>query len=67
MSLDNFRKLKTWGLPRYSFGKSFKQDKGQDNCVKAFLDAISNQKESPIQFSELIEVQEKIFEALENK
>tara|TARA_B100000242_G_C43054158_1_gene492856 strand:+ start:4343 stop:6445 length:2103 start_codon:yes stop_codon:yes gene_type:complete len=67
VSLDNFRKLKTWGLPRYSFGKSFKQDKGQDNCVKAFLDAISNQKESPIQFSELIEVQEKIFEALENK
>ncbi len=63
--LDNFRKVRTWGLSNFSFNKSFKQNKGQLGCTEAFMDAVRNTKESPIPFNELIEVQEKIFEAMD--
>ncbi len=54
--LDNFRSLKGLGWSSFSKMRKFIQDKGQDNCVKAFYDAIISGKGSPIPFDELIEV-----------
>lgn len=56
LQLDNYRKLKSIGwhkLPRF---KSFKQDKGHNACVKAFLHAMEYNTPSPIPFDEMIEV-----------
>ncbi len=61
LQLDNFRKLVGYGWT--GFGKSgfskmslWKQDKGQSQAVKAFVDAIQNGTDSPIVFEELFEV-----------
>ncbi len=40
LQLDNFRKLKGYGWPGFNRFNLWKQDKGQDACAKAFLDAI---------------------------
>jgi len=54
--LDNFRSLKGLGWNNFSKMKKFIQDKGQDNCVKAFYEALTSGTNSPIPFEELIEV-----------
>jgi predicted dehydrogenase/D-arabinose 1-dehydrogenase-like Zn-dependent alcohol dehydrogenase len=41
LQLDNFRKLKGYGWPGFRSMNLWKQDKGQNGCVKAFLDGIS--------------------------
>lgn len=64
ISLDNFRKIRSWGLPGLKISNSFKQDKGHDDCIKAYMEAVINSKESPIPVNELFEVQEKIFEVM---
>ena len=58
--LDNFRKLKTWGLNNSDIATPFSQNKGQDICIKRFIDAIEQGGSSPIAFNEIIEVQESI-------
>ena len=55
--LDNFRKLKAWGLPGFRTRRLFTQDKGHSACCAAFLKAIENGGPSPIPVSELFEVQ----------
>ena len=59
--------MNSWGISGLSNKNLFKQNKGQDNCTKAFMNSIINNKESPIPISEIFEVQEKLFEAIENK
>ena len=39
MCLDNFRKLQAWGIPGYRTRRLFVQDKGQQACCAAFLNA----------------------------
>ncbi len=56
LQLDNFRKLTGYGWKGFKKMSSFKQDKGQVACVKAFVDSIKNGSQSPISFNELIEV-----------
>ena len=65
MILKNFKSLKGWGLDyKFSYRKFF-QDKGQNNCVKAFLNAIeAKDNVPPIPYNQLYEVQEKIFEVI---
>ena len=58
--LDNFRAIKSWGINLNESNK-FRQDKGQKECIKSFLDAVKFGKESPIPISEIFEVQEWIF------
>lgn len=67
IELDNYRNLKTWGIKGFKNIRKFTQDKGHKNCVKAFLDAIKNGKESPIPLEEIFEVQEKLLELVEKK
>jgi predicted dehydrogenase/threonine dehydrogenase-like Zn-dependent dehydrogenase len=54
--LDNFRTLKGSGWGKTSKMWRFMQDKGQDNCLKAFYDGLTSGRGAPIAFNELIEV-----------
>jgi len=56
LQLDNFRKLTGFDWRGFKKDKLMTQDKGQSNCTKAFIDAITSGKESPISFDEIIEV-----------
>ncbi|MCF6768121.1 bi-domain-containing oxidoreductase [Thiotrichales bacterium 19S11-10] len=56
LQLDNFRKLTGYGWKGFRKQHLRKQDKGQANCVKAFIDAIKQGKEAPIPFEEVMEV-----------
>lgn len=56
LQLDNFRKLIGFGWPGFKKMNLWKQDKGQNACAKAFIDAINMGKPSPIPAEELFEV-----------
>jgi predicted dehydrogenase/threonine dehydrogenase-like Zn-dependent dehydrogenase len=56
LQLDNFRKLKGFGWKGFRKMNLWSQDKGQDNCVKAFMNSIKNGEESPIPHNEIFEV-----------
>ena len=56
LQLDNFRKLTGYGVNAGRGIGLFRQDKGQEHCAKAFVDAIRTGQPSPIAFDELIEV-----------
>ncbi|ELR63768.1 putative zinc-binding dehydrogenase [Photobacterium marinum] len=56
LQLDNFRKLIGFGWKGFTKQKLMSQDKGQDNCSKAFIESIQQGKPSPISFDEIIEV-----------
>ncbi len=56
LRLDNFRKLKGYGWPGFKKMNLWRQDKGQNGCTAAFLQAVREGKPSPIPFEELIEV-----------
>ena len=59
--LDNFIKLKAWGIKNFKNIRHMNQNKGQKSCVKSFLNAIQLGEDSPIPFNEIIEVQNYIF------
>lgn len=63
LQLDNFRKLTGFGWPGFRRMNLWKQDKGQLNCCKAFLDAVMQGGETPISFDEIIEVSRVTLEA----
>jgi len=65
LQLDNFCKLTGFGWPGFNKMKIGKQDKGQRACVAAFVDAIENGSESPIAFSELIELANATFDIVD--
>jgi len=65
LQLDNFRKLTGFGWPGFKKFKTSKQDKGQAACAAAFVDAIENGVESPIPFTELIEVANATFDVVD--
>ncbi|NEQ64603.1 MAG: Gfo/Idh/MocA family oxidoreductase [Symploca sp. SIO2D2] len=56
LQLDNFRKLRGYGFSDFQTMNLWRQDKGNQACATAFIEAISNGKPSPISFAELIEV-----------
>lgn len=56
LQLDNFRKLTGFGWKGFSKMKLSSQDKGQNNCSKAFVDSIKQGDVSPISFDEILEV-----------
>ncbi len=55
LQLDNFRKLKGYGWPGFSKMNLWKQDKGQNACAAAFLQAIE-QGTPAIPVDEIFEV-----------
>lgn len=56
LQLDNFRKLKGYAWPGFNKMNLWSQDKGNQACAAAFVNAIREGKASPISFEELIEV-----------
>jgi predicted dehydrogenase/threonine dehydrogenase-like Zn-dependent dehydrogenase len=56
LQLDNFRVLRGFGWKGFSKQKLWRQDKGQRDCVQAFIDALRQNTETPIPASELFEV-----------
>ncbi len=56
LQLDNFRKLKGYGWPRFKTMHLWRQDKGQYACAGAFINALREGRDSPIPFGELSEV-----------
>lgn len=56
LALDNFRKLRAYGWPGFKSMNLFRQDKGQQACVQAFIDAIEKGGPTPIAFDEIEEV-----------
>lgn len=56
LQLDNFRKLIGYGWKGFKKQNLRKQDKGQQQCVHAFMDALQEGKAAPIPFNELLEV-----------
>jgi len=63
LEIDNFRKLKSYGWPGFSGMKLWKQDKGQSNCVKAFVDSVNSRSNCPIAVEEIFEVSRATIEA----
>lgn len=55
LQLDNYRRLTGFDWPGFRNMRLLKQDKGQDACAKAFVDAIRQGHESPIPYAELME------------
>lgn len=56
LQLDNFRKLKGFGWDKFKKMNLWRQDKGQNACVAAFIDSIKQGKESPIPAEQIFEV-----------
>ncbi|WP_066801059.1 bi-domain-containing oxidoreductase [Sphingomonas soli] len=56
LQLDNFRKLRGFGWPGFSSKGSWRQDKGQEACVAAFLNGIESGSGAPIPADQIFEV-----------
>lgn len=56
LQLDNFRKLRAWGWPSFQNMNLWRQDKGQKNCAKLFIEAVKSGNQAPISRDEIFEV-----------
>jgi predicted dehydrogenase/threonine dehydrogenase-like Zn-dependent dehydrogenase len=56
LQLDNFRRLRSFGWQGAGAVSSWRQDKGQTGCARAFVDAVTTSGLPPIPIGELIEV-----------
>jgi predicted dehydrogenase/threonine dehydrogenase-like Zn-dependent dehydrogenase len=56
LQIDNFLKLNSFSWPGVRAKRLWRQDKGQQACAKAFVDAVRNGAPSPIPAEELFEV-----------
>lgn len=65
LQLNNFIGLKGFNWPGFRKQSAWRQDKGQDNCVAAFLRAVEGGGEAPIPPEELFEVAEVTIEIAE--
>ena len=55
LQMDNYRMLSGYGWSGFNKMKLLKQDKGQNACVKAFINSISKGTEPPISYDEIME------------
>jgi predicted dehydrogenase/threonine dehydrogenase-like Zn-dependent dehydrogenase len=65
LQLDNFRSMKGYGWPGFKKMNLWKQDKGQQGCAAAFLQAIEAGQSCPIPYDEIIEVARVSLEVVE--
>ncbi|MEM1281149.1 MAG: Gfo/Idh/MocA family oxidoreductase, partial [Cyanobacteria bacterium P01_H01_bin.152] len=63
LQLDNYRSLRGWGWPQFKSQQARRQDKGQQACLAAFVQAIATGTKTPIALEELIEVSRVILAA----
>ena len=60
--LDNYRKIKSWGLNKSISQYSFSQKKGHEECILNFLNSLKKGQESPIDYNEIFEIHSSILE-----
>ncbi len=66
LQIDNFRSLRAFNWPGIGNSRSWKQDKGQQQCAKKFIQAIESGNSSElISFDELHEVMQSCFDVAE--
>src|SRR5262249_20350297 len=65
LQLENFRTLRGYGWRGFKKIRLWRQDKGHQAEVQAFIDAIQHGRQSPIPFEELVEVTRVSFEVVE--
>ncbi len=58
LQIDNYKNLNFFGWPGVKNISLWSQDKGQENCAKAFIEGIKNGHPSPISIEEIFEVAE---------
>ncbi len=63
LQLDNFRKLKGFGWPKFNKMNLWRQDKGQQACCQSFLSGIESGEGAPISAEEIFEVARASIEA----
>lgn len=56
LQLDNFRLLRGHGWPGFRRERLWRQDKGQNACARAFVDAVREGRSAPIPLEEILEV-----------
>ena len=56
--LDNFKKLKSYGVKSLKNVSYFSQKKGQAECIKGFIETIKKGEKSPIKLQEILKVSE---------
>ena len=56
IQLNNYKSLKSFGLPELSQVNLWRQNKGQELCVKAFCQSVMLNEPCPIAFDEILEV-----------
>lgn len=66
LQLDNFIRLRGFGWDGFKKMNLWKQDKGQENCVAAFIGALRNGEAAPIPFGEILEVSRVSIEIMES-
>jgi predicted dehydrogenase len=62
MIMDNFRTLRIYGSSA-SKSRSFHRNRGQQECVQAFVDAILGKRNAPIPYDEIMEVSRAVLDA----
>ena len=65
LQLDNFRRLTGFGWPGFNRMNLWRQHKGNEACMAAFVRALSEGTPSPMAFDELVEVTRSTFDAVE--
>ena len=65
LRLNNYKKLTGWGWRNFSKISSFSQNKGQNECTKAFTNCVINGDRPAIILNELLEVSRITIEASE--
>jgi predicted dehydrogenase/threonine dehydrogenase-like Zn-dependent dehydrogenase len=55
LQMDNYRLLRGYSWPGFNKMRLMRQDKGQDACVAAFADAVSQGLPEPIPYNEIME------------
>ena len=66
LQLNNFRELKGYGWRGFRSFKTFRQNKGQQECVAAFVQSVISGGKVPIPMSELLEVSRLAIEIAES-
>ncbi|MFH0799365.1 MAG: zinc-binding dehydrogenase [Pseudomonadota bacterium] len=67
LQLDNYRRMQGYGWPGFKKMNLWRQDKGQDACAAAFIDAVRTSAPSPIPMAEVEEVARVTIELCEVK
>jgi predicted dehydrogenase/threonine dehydrogenase-like Zn-dependent dehydrogenase len=63
IQIDNYRKMKAYGFSNFSKMNLWRQDKGQNSCVREFGQAIENGLPTPISAEEIFEVSRVVIDA----